>query len=178
MFLPQACALRKVLLGTPLNNNLILHFNLLQAIVLSLAYLAEVHDSSPVTNSTRPVEVAQQQQCESSTGTDLAEATLPAEPSSGQVSTEPAAEACHSTDAALIDIQALVLSRIQQDMVYLTMLLSSRNLWMRPAVLEAPAQDPQYLEAIHKVHRALAGTARLLQPARSVYAWQYLQLAG
>jgi hypothetical protein len=36
-------------------------------------------------------------------------------------------------------------------MVYLTMLLSSRNLWMRPAVLEAPAQDPQYLEAIHRV---------------------------
>jgi hypothetical protein len=31
------------------------------------------------------------------------------------------------------------------------MLLCSRNLWMRPAVLEAPAQDPQYLEAIHKV---------------------------
>lgn len=44
-----------------------------------------------------------------------------------------------------------VISRIQQDMAHLTMLLSSRNLWMRPAVLEAPAQDPQYLEAIHKV---------------------------
>jgi hypothetical protein len=36
-------------------------------------------------------------------------------------------------------------------MVQLTMLLSSKNLWMRPAVLEAPAQDPQYLEVIHRV---------------------------
>jgi hypothetical protein len=46
-----------------------------------------------------------------------------------------------------------VLQAVQQSMVYLTMLLSSRNLWMRPAVLEAPAQDPQYLEAIHRVSR-------------------------
>jgi hypothetical protein len=46
---------------------------------------------------------------------------------------------------------AAMLHDVQQHMVHLTMLLSSRNLWMRPAVLEAPAQDPQYLEAIHKL---------------------------
>lgn len=49
-----------------------------------------------------------------------------------------------------------ILRHVQQTMVHLTMLLSSRNLWMRPAVLEAPAQDPQYLEAIHKASHAPA----------------------
>ncbi|KAF8063811.1 hypothetical protein HT031_003668 [Scenedesmus sp. PABB004] len=44
-----------------------------------------------------------------------------------------------------------VLASVQRCMVHLTMLLSSRNLWMRPAVLEAPAQDPQYLEALHRL---------------------------
>lgn len=67
---------------------------------------------------------------------------------------QPGADSC--SPAALAQAEgcsdgAAVMRSVQQHMVHLTMLLCSRNLWMRPAVLEAPAQDPQYLEAIHKV---------------------------
>ncbi|WIA14188.1 hypothetical protein OEZ85_002727 [Tetradesmus obliquus] len=66
-------------------------------------------------------------------------------------STDEAALATTGAAVSTSSHPAAVLQAVQQSMVYLTMLLSSRNLWMRPAVLEAPAQDPQYLEAIHRL---------------------------
>lgn len=69
-------------------------------------------------------------------------------------STDEAALATTGAAVSTSSHPAAVLQAVQQSMVYLTMLLSSRNLWMRPAVLEAPAQDPQYLEAIHRVSPA------------------------
>lgn len=141
------------------NSQLICCSVVLQSIVHSLADLAGAEVSllrggqDRSQNQVEPSEVALQQQEEQSKEprqTGHAEAAddsycpRPAAAAEGIVPLSSSGTAGSSNPAAAI-------SRMQQDMVYLTMLLSSRNLSMRPAVLEAPAQDPQYLEAIHQV---------------------------
>lgn len=119
----------------------------LQAVVYPLADLTQAEDVA----AARPDEPSSQQQPASQPGGSDA---APEQAAEGMDGGEPSAAVCMEpplqAEGEAAD-PAAVLRSVQQHMVHLTMLLCSRNLWMRPAVLEAPAQDPQYLEAIHKV---------------------------
>jgi hypothetical protein len=127
----------------------------LQGVVYPLANLAQAEDVA----AARPDEPSSQQQQQQVPvsqpgGSDAA----PEQAAEGVDAGEPSAAVCGEPPAQAEADEAAdpaaVLRSVQQHMVHLTMLLCSRNLWMRPAVLEAPAQDPQYLEAIHKVRGA------------------------
>lgn len=125
---------------------------LVKGVVYPLADLAQAEDVA----AARPDEPSSQQQ----------QQTPASQPGGSDAAAEQAAEGVHAGEpSAAVCVEreplqaeadeaadpAAVLRSVQQHMVHLTMLLCSRNLWMRPAVLEAPAQDPQYLEAIHKL---------------------------
>jgi len=118
----------------------------LQGIVFPLAEIAGAEDvcgnlertavTAPPPTSSRASEADELPQCPPGAATASSATSLP-----------------RSTvnDAPPASSPASLYQGAQQLMVQLTMLLSSKNLWMRPAVLEAPAQDPQYLEVIHRV---------------------------
>lgn len=120
-----------------------------------MAELTQAEDvASAATGDAEPGSHSQQQQqqqpgscpvASSPTRNTAAEDAGPTDATAGPAGDAEQTQAGDGTDPAA------VLRGVQQQMVHLTMLLCSRNLWMRPAVLEAPAQDPQYLEAIHKV---------------------------
>jgi hypothetical protein len=122
----------------------------LQAVVYPLAELTKAEDVAALHSdkNSRPQQLQQPaRQPTADSGDSAAEETAeqPDVDESGAVACASPGQEDDSSDPAA------VLRVVQQHMVHLTMLLCSRNLWMRPAVLEAPAQDPQYLEAIHKV---------------------------
>jgi hypothetical protein len=135
-----------------------------QAVVYPLAELTEAEDvtghkaaaqlaSQQLQAAQQQQEQEQEQQTDGNTAAAGDEAAAAAA-SAGDLGGEDAATGTTCAPAEQADGSsdpAAVLQDAQQQLVQLTMLLSSRNLWMRPAVLEAPAQDPQYLEAIHKV---------------------------
>lgn len=124
----------------------------LQDIVYPLAELAQAEDVAALRGDV-------QQQLQPSRLAAESDATALAEAAAGAAGEEAAAATEDGGAGAGVEPEqahvssdpAAVLRGVQQQLVHLTMLLCSRNLWMRPAVLEAPAQDPQYLEAIHKV---------------------------
>jgi hypothetical protein len=122
----------------------------LQAVVYPLAELTQAEDVAAVNADGSSMQHQLQQparQPAADSGDAAAEETAEQpdmDESSAVVCAYPAQDDDSSDPTAVLRV-------IQQHMVHLTMLLCSRNLWMRPAVLEAPAQDPQYLEAIHKV---------------------------
>lgn len=122
----------------------------LQAVVYPLAEIAQAEDVAALKGPAdfSSSQSAQQQQPAgqaAAASSDAADADGPA-----AVPEEADAGAAEAGQVDSCSDPAAVLRDVQQHMVHLTMLLCSRNLWMRPAVLEAPAQDPQYLEAIHK----------------------------
>lgn len=115
-----------------------------------MAELTQAEDVAAAAGDTELGSHSQQQQPGSCPTVSSPTRDPAAEEAGPTEATAPAGDA-EQTQAGDGDDPAAVLRGVQQQMVYLTMLLCSRNLWMRPAVLEAPAQDPQYLEAIHKV---------------------------
>lgn len=168
--------------------------NALQAVVYPLAELAQAEDVAragpanvqAASQQTHRQSVQQQQAAEAGLSPAVAGSEPPqpmpvaaagdsaADGSKQGGPTEPASSSADTSAMAAAGSGAAgILRNVQQHMVHLTMLLSSRNLWMRPAVLEAPAQDPQYLEAIHKVTELrLAGTAQLLVGPPAHRAWR------
>jgi len=123
----------------------------LQAVVYPLAEIAQAEDvaalKGPADFSSQPAQHQQPARQAAATSSDAADADGPA--AVGE-ETDAGAATAEAVQVDSCSDPAAVLRDVQQHMVHLTMLLCSRNLWMRPAVLEAPAQDPQYLEAIHK----------------------------
>lgn len=120
----------------------------LQAVVYPLAGLTQAEGVA----AARPDEPSSQQQQQAPVSQPGSSDAAPELAAEGMDGGEPSAAVCVEPVLAEGEADpASVLRSVQQHMVHLTMLLCSRNLWMRPAVLEAPAQDPQYLEAIHKV---------------------------
>jgi hypothetical protein len=142
---------------------------MLQAVVYPLAELTQAEDvavprADDSSRQQQPQQLPRQPAADS--GDAAAEETAEeadADESGAVVCADPAQDDDSSDPAAVLRV-------VQQHMVHLTMLLCSRNLWMRPAVLEAPAQDPQYLEAIHKVGSQTVHTySRLLLDTRLPY---------
>lgn len=125
----------------------------LQAVVYPLAELTQAEDVAAPKHSG-----ANTHQQTSQPAADISEAAAEQTAEGADAEADAGAVVCAQSMAHDDSSDpAAVLRSVQQHMVHLTMLLCSRNLWMRPAVLEAPAQDPQYLEAIHKVWASTLG---------------------
>lgn len=139
---------------------------LLQAVVYPLAELTQAEDvAAPKADEGSRQQPQQPARHPAADSGDTAAGETAEEANADDSGTLPYADLAQADDS---NDPAAVLCVVQQHMVHLTMLLCSRNLWMRPAVLEAPAQDPQYLEAIHKVGHTQPMTARAVVRHKAV----------